>query len=79
MIVKVKENEVEKKLEFPCLMKYTDFEVVLLVSAINNNGSFKAVCVSSFEASSYRIGDFDGGWSAHNLVPFKGSITLSND
>lgn len=69
--MKVEVNETEKKTKFPCFMKYNDnTNIIILVTGIDG---CHAVGIS------VKDWHYSKNWTTYNLVPFNGSITLSND
>lgn len=77
MKIEVKEKEENKTEEFPCLMRYTDIDVVLLLS--ETNGFCYVGVVVADSANNYGVGTYSDEWEGDSLEPFNGSITLSND
>ena len=75
MIIEV--NETEKEIKFPCLMKYDDSaNIILLVIEINGSHAVGTSLLSNRKSVS---GWYSKIWTTDNLVPFNGTITLSNN
>jgi hypothetical protein len=76
--MKVEVNEVKdsKEIEFPCLMKYNDNNLVLLVTGKSEN-KFIGTAINGNGA--HVKGEHGNQWQVYELELFNGTITLSND
>lgn len=69
---KIVEKEVEKNVEYPCLMKSTEEDIVVLFTE-KDKGTL--LCKTAI----YNAGEYSTDWDMEQFHPFNGSITLSND
>lgn len=75
MKVEVNEKKTEKEIEFPCLMKYNDSPNVILLVTETNGIHATGIVINSEN----RSGHYSKTWTTDDLVPFNGTITLSNN
>lgn len=77
MKVEVNENKKEQEIEFPCLVIHKDNEEGNLILWRVN----KDLCLIIESSGEWSFTQFksDNNWNWEEFIPFKGSITLSND
>ena len=70
----IKEEEIKKDIQYPCLMQYKDEEDMFIVFFICDS---TGVVVGS--GKHYTNGDYSDYWKMSCFMPYKGKVVLEND
>jgi hypothetical protein len=74
LIKEVAEEPSQQEIEYPCLMKCEDNEIIYLL--IN---SYEGVCLTEDEFRGFKLGEKIFFTDSYNHTPFTGKITLENE